>query len=541
MKYGIFPGRFQPFHNGHLWVIEHFFEIEKNSELVIGVVNPDPFDPFVGEKNLYKLEVWNNPFTYWQRYKMIKNALKPEYHSKVSIVPMPRPEIDYERTNRYLPPEEDSFFFIPILGEFDHWKMEQYQRMKPRRQIKTIRLNEIPKELRIIGGKYIRALYVCRGNWKDFVPKSTVQVLENEDVYNYVNLYLTYTDAVEIIKNWIAKYPEVEEIIGNSIIKHENILNRKKQIEKFLKDNSKIIEKLGGKFSQYQHPEGKIVDAKAIKSGLIQFETVERIRWALFLLEHITFIDRKMMIEMFSHYWNSHVSDDEKDKIILTNLGGPYDSSYLVSYFLGDIGMKNQIDTADLRTILEYENPEERIILFIDDNIGSGKQATDIFKELLGIKEKELKESHVVPLNPTQSDKLKKFKLRIFTFVSFEEGKKKILNELKKLGLNVEDIYSFFKMEEKIGCFHPTSNVFPTPEDLKKAKNMCEEIGYQIFSDKTDWPDSLKRERALGYGNSQKLIVFFYNVPTSTLPILWKRGMYRNKEWEPLFLRREKI
>lgn len=232
MKYGIFPGRFQPYHNGHLWVINHFFDVEKKSKLVIGIVNPDPVKPFEGENNIYRLEKWNNPFNYWQRYKMIKDSLKPDYCSKVSIVPMPRPEVDYEKVSRYLPLDEESFFFIPTLEEFDMWKIEQYQRKKLKRGLKIIRQNEIPEELRMIRGRYIRALYLCRGNWEYFVPDSTIQVLKNDDVYNYVSTIMNYSNAINQIENWIASNPEVKKVIGHSIgdaisiRESENVLNR---------------------------------------------------------------------------------------------------------------------------------------------------------------------------------------------------------------------------------------------------------------------------------------------------------------------------
>ena len=123
--------------------------------------------------------------------------------------------------------------------------------------------------------------------------------------------------------------------------------------------------------------------------------------------------------------------------------------------------------------------------------------------------------------------------------MGFEEGKKRVLRELKKMGLNIVDIYSFVKLEEEIGCFHPTEVIFNNPEELKEAKNMVKKIGFQLFEEK-NWPVETKNERSLGYGNSQKLIIFYYNTPTSTLPILWKNGKYNGKEWKPLFPRREK-
>ncbi|MBI4650456.1 DUF1016 domain-containing protein [Candidatus Desantisbacteria bacterium] len=64
--------------------------------------------------------------------------------------------------------------------------------------------------------------------------------------------------------------------------------------------------------------------------------------------------------------------------------------------------------------------------------------------------------------------------------------------------------------------------------------NLAEKIGIQLLQQKKiekNWTDEIVKERSLGYGNSQKLIVFFYNTPTSTLPILWEKGTYNGKEW----------
>jgi hypothetical protein len=50
------------------------------------------------------------------------------------------------------------------------------------------------------------------------------------------------------------------------------------------------------------------------------------------------------------------------------------------------------------------------------------------------------------------------------------------------------------------------------------------------------WPRARLEQRLLGYGNTAKLLVFYYNVPTVTLTALWERG----DRWTPLFLRRSK-
>ena len=72
----------------------------------------------------------------------------------------------------------------------------------------------------------------------------------------------------------------------------------------------------------------------------------------------------------------------------------------------------------------------------------------------------------------------------------------------------------------------------------EEAMEMCKEIGYCLLQD-NQWKEDRKKEFALGYGNAQQLIAFYYNTPTCTLPIFWKEGMYNGKKWIPLFLRRE--
>lgn len=312
-------------------------------------------------------------------------------------------------------------------------------------------------------------------------------------------------------------------------------------LREFLQQKWEIVDGLARRFGQYQHAEGKVVDAKRIREFLFQFETVERAKLALLLLQEIDFVNRNRMTEMFRHYCKTALPAERGRKVVLTNLGGPYDSSHLIGYYLGDVGMELEIESLDLRAILDNKDPAGTAILFVDDNIGSAKQAVDTFRDMLGlVAEKELKEVHELELSAKQIEHLKKFRMLLFTLVGFEEGKRKFTAELSRLGLNVAEPYSFVKSEECIGCFHQASGVFDTPEELEYCRTICAEIGYELFSEKTNWPEELRRERSLGYGNSQKLTVFFYNVPTSTLPMLWKRGKHRDTQWEPLFLRREK-
>ena len=61
---GLLIGRFQPFHNGHLWLIKHALKfIDK---LVIGIGSANVQDK-------------NNSFTYKERKKMVKEVVRREF------------------------------------------------------------------------------------------------------------------------------------------------------------------------------------------------------------------------------------------------------------------------------------------------------------------------------------------------------------------------------------------------------------------------------------------------------------------------------
>ncbi|MBW2738872.1 MAG: hypothetical protein JRE64_08495 [Deltaproteobacteria bacterium] len=312
----------------------------------------------------------------------------------------------------------------------------------------------------------------------------------------------------------------------------------KSPIELFFQEKQDIIKELANRFSTYLN-RPSVITEEVIKGWLLQFGNILWIKYALRLLENIDYYEPWQMKEIFIHIFGKVIHENDRDKIVISLLGNPKDSSSIVNYTLGEEIMRNKLESHSLETILNSMKPDKNVIVFIDDNIGSGKQAVQIFREWFGIEKRDLNESHVRTLSNEQIVKFKRFRIYLCTFVGFEDGKENVSDELKKMELNVVKVYSFSKLEEEIGCFHKALKTFDDEEERVRAENMAREIGIQLFEDK-GWSDKLKNERSLGYGNSQKLIVFYYNTPTSTLPILWKEGKYNSKKWLPLFPRREK-
>jgi len=185
---------------------------------------------------------------------------------------------------------------------------------------------------------------------------------------------------------------------------------------------------------------------------------------------------------------------------------------------------------------VRMRNPTDTTLVFLDDNIGSGKQAKRIFQEWLGVAKGDY--WYVMHLQKDELDWLRGAKLVYIPFIGFDEGIDDFQNELKRHNLTIA-IHPIIPRREDQGCFHASSQVFDRTEDRLEAEKMVRSIGSGLFKVKP-WEEAKKQQRALGYGNSQKLIVFSHNTPTCTLPIFWEKdGTYRDERWMPLFPRRD--
>ncbi len=311
-----------------------------------------------------------------------------------------------------------------------------------------------------------------------------------------------------------------------------------KSFDDFFIYHDSIIKKLVEKLSLFNHIEGKRINKDSIIAWLKQFGTLKRARLALNILNNVDFYDRNRLRSCFEWLYNKYISNKEN---IISNLGNSRDSSAIMNNIVSGDFLMDESPPKHLKEILNQENPEQVSIVFFDDIIQSGKQARSIFQEWFGLTP-DLNEHHVEELHPNQKEMFKKFHIYLFFAYGFEKGIKNLNSLLKELMFSKFSTISFYNDNNRPfkKCFHPTSRVFHNPRDRLLAEEMCKDIGYHLFSDKINWSEEKRQINSLGYGNEQRLFVSFWNVPTTTLPILWKRGNYNNKIWEPLFSRREK-
>lgn len=72
MRYSLYIGRFQPFHDGHVWCINEM--LKKDEKVCIAVMD------------IHKLEPKNNPYTYEQVFDRISKVMNKEIQSGQIII-----------------------------------------------------------------------------------------------------------------------------------------------------------------------------------------------------------------------------------------------------------------------------------------------------------------------------------------------------------------------------------------------------------------------------------------------------------------------
>jgi nicotinamide mononucleotide adenylyltransferase len=180
-EYGVFPGRFQPYHNGHHRTLSKYFSVYK-APLIIGIIiNKLPVDFNTNEISDFDLVAEQhhleekNPFSFWERYKMISSIWANEItNGQIILLPLPRPQGPpkwWQFVIEFLPPKR--FWVIPTsTDDFDEQKNKYYLSVGE----KVVRIGD-SKEL---SGEKIRTLIREKQSIKGLVPASIEHLISEE-------------------------------------------------------------------------------------------------------------------------------------------------------------------------------------------------------------------------------------------------------------------------------------------------------------------------------------------------------------------------
>ena len=159
VKRGVFVGRFQPFHNGHLEVIKKI--VKEVDELVV-IVGSSQYSHGL-----------DNPFTSGERITMIRRALKEAriQLSRIWIIPVPDVH-------------QHALWVSQIVGYSP--KFNVVYANEPLTHRLFIEAGFRVKAVSFIKREYysateIRKRMLAGENWKEFVPKSVARFIEEID------------------------------------------------------------------------------------------------------------------------------------------------------------------------------------------------------------------------------------------------------------------------------------------------------------------------------------------------------------------------
>ena len=167
VELGFIHGRFQLFHNDHL----NYARLAKAQcrKLIVGITSPENATLIREEVDPHRSEAASNPFTYFERYEMIKLALLeagiPREDFEIVPYPIERPEILYN----YVPLSATSFFTI-----YDKWGYEKLERLSALGYGTVVLFDDREKKM---CSTERREKIVAGTEWRDMVPPAVYEYI----------------------------------------------------------------------------------------------------------------------------------------------------------------------------------------------------------------------------------------------------------------------------------------------------------------------------------------------------------------------------
>jgi len=162
VRFVVVHGRFQPFHLEHLAYCR--LALERGEVLVVGVTNFDPALTAVEPARPGRHEPAANPFRYWERSLMIRDALLEAAvpASRFAIVAMP---IGHpERLRHYVPC--DPAQALHLLRVYSPWEEEKARRL----MAAGLRVEVIRGQPKRLEASEVRRRMVASEDWESCVP-----------------------------------------------------------------------------------------------------------------------------------------------------------------------------------------------------------------------------------------------------------------------------------------------------------------------------------------------------------------------------------
>ncbi len=167
VEIGFIHGRFQLFHNDHL---EYALAAKKKCKvLIVGITSPNNALLTYEGIDPHRSSVSANPFTYFERFQMIKLSLLGAGLKREEFEIVPFPIEKPGSLQNYIPLKATSFFTI-----YDEWGEEKLRRLSELGYNVSVLWRDRQKTL---SSTTVRELIINEQKWEHLVPP---------EVYNYI-------------------------------------------------------------------------------------------------------------------------------------------------------------------------------------------------------------------------------------------------------------------------------------------------------------------------------------------------------------------
>jgi len=282
---------------------------------------------------------------------------------------------------------------------------------------------------------------------------------------------------------------------------------------------------LARRFAAYRVP----VSVESLASFLLQFGTTQRIRGALRLLTHVKFHPLWELAQAIERTLAAELARTGEKQLVISAFGEHTGSAAIMNYLVAHSPLASALKFEPNLPAALAATRSDGSIYVVDDCLLSGTQGLNTLGDLMGTRVRKSHHTmHAPELSTEDKRRLKKRHLRFTYAVVMDEGMKRFQGqEYANTGLDKTRSEVLFGVIEPISSkiFEPLGPVgWLSEEERDDMKAFCEEIGFNALerrSKEKEWTDDRRKESALGFSDMQRLLVFPYNVPKTTLTLLW--------------------
>lgn len=301
-------------------------------------------------------------------------------------------------------------------------------------------------------------------------------------------------------------------------------------------EQNSVVE-LCHRFGSYRLP----ITLHHLERFLLQFGTTSRIRGALRLLNQSKYFPLWQLGACMEQLLSRDLGVSSKTKLVIAPLGNQSGSTAIIKYLASHSSLAGRLHFADDVSSALAMTKKRDTLYFVDDCLLSGTQTGNILGDLMGTRRR--KPHHTMHCKALKSDERSAFLERslVFTYcVGTDFGSNKFASLMMNAGIDPE------KASLRLGVIeHSSSKAFEnmgpvawaSADERDELKAFAKEVGYNILGPRAQskgWDDARRVESSLGFSDFQRLLIFPYNVPKTTVTMLWEKGT-QDRPWQPLF------